>query len=138
MISDFSIGELSRQTGVKVTTIRFYESISLLGRPFRTEGGQRRYGRPEADRLKFIAHARELGFGMGQIRSLLDLAADPIRACAGADAIAIVRLAEVEDRITKLQSLRSELKVMIQGCAPDRPCRIIATLADHGLCQTRH
>ncbi len=129
---------MSRQTGVKITTIRFYESIGLLGRPFRTNGGQRRFSKVEADRLKFVAHARELGFGMDEIRSLLDLSSDPVRACAKADSIAVARLAEVEDRIRKLQDLRTELQTMIKGCSPDRPCRIIATLADHGLCHTKH
>ncbi len=138
MISDYSIGELARISGVKATTIRFYESIGLMPKPFRSEGGQRRFAKAEADRLKFIAHARELGFGVPEIRSLLDLASDPVRACAGADAIAVARLTEVEDRIAKLQGLRTELKVMIEGCAADRPCRIIATLADHGLCVTHH
>jgi len=53
---EISIGELSRRTGVKVATIRYYESIALMSAPLR-RGNQRRYAEPEASRLSFIRHA---------------------------------------------------------------------------------
>ena len=43
----FSIGELSKRTGVKVPTIRYYEQMGLIAPLERTEGNQRRYGKPE-------------------------------------------------------------------------------------------
>ena len=82
------IGELSRRTGVKVPTIRFYEQIGLLPSPPRTEGNQRRYGKPEVERLNFIRHSRELGFEVEDIRELLDMAASPQASCHHADSIA--------------------------------------------------
>ena len=71
MSDAFSIGDLSRATGVKATTIRFYETEGLLPPPGRTEGGHRVYARAHLDRLGFIRHARELGFAMEDIRELL-------------------------------------------------------------------
>jgi DNA-binding transcriptional MerR regulator len=59
---ELSINELSRRTGVKVPTIRYYESIALMPAPPRSEGKQRRYAPPEVSRLSFIRRARELGF----------------------------------------------------------------------------
>jgi DNA-binding transcriptional MerR regulator len=53
----YSIGDLSRRTHVKVPTIRYYEQMGLLAAPERSEGNQRRYGRPELERLAFIRHA---------------------------------------------------------------------------------
>ena len=61
---DFSIGELSKQTGVKVPTIRYYEKEGLIDAPLRTEGNQRRYRETDRDRLRFIKHSRDLGLPM--------------------------------------------------------------------------
>ena len=71
----FSIGDLSRRTGVKVPTIRYYEQMGLVAAPERSEGNQRRYGRQELERLAFIRHARDLGFAVEDIRSLIEWAA---------------------------------------------------------------
>ena len=67
-----TIGTLARRTGTKVQTIRYYEQIGLMPEPGRTEGGQRRYGDAELDRLAFIRHARELGFPLEDVRALLE------------------------------------------------------------------
>ena len=72
-----TIGALGRKTGTKVQTIRYYEQIGLMPEPDRTEGGQRRYGDNEQDRLAFIRHARQLGFSLEAIRELLDLSDQP-------------------------------------------------------------
>ena len=53
---DFSIGDLSRRTGVKVPTIRYYEKEGLLEAPIRSEGNQRRYRPSDLERLGFIKH----------------------------------------------------------------------------------
>jgi DNA-binding transcriptional MerR regulator len=62
----YSIGELSRRTGVKVPTIRWYEQAGLLDEPGRTAGNQRRYARADLERLAFIRHARDLGLGIAR------------------------------------------------------------------------
>lgn len=136
----YSIGELSRRTGVKVPTIRFYEQIGLLAAPPRTEGNQRRYGATEADRLNFIRHARELGFEMEDIRALLAMTGEPQASCHQADSIARGHLAEIDRRIASLQALRGELTRMIDECGHGRicDCRIIEALADHSLCTASH
>ena len=136
----YSIGDLAIQTDTKVPTIRYYEQTKLLPAPPRTEGNQRRYGREHLDRLKFIRHARELGFPVDEIRELLRLSAHPDAPCHAVDEIAARQLAEVEGRIKRLQSLRKELKRMLTECEKGslRNCRIIETLADHSLCDNEH
>ena len=131
---DLSIGELSRCTGVKVPTIRYYERIGLLPPPPRTQGLQRRYSNEAVARLVFIRHARELGFNLEAIRTLLSLQDNPDQSCATADGIAKARLAEVEKRIVALNRLRSELLRMIEECACGRvaECRVIEILSDGG------
>lgn len=134
------IGELSRRTGVKVPTIRFYEQIGLLPSPPRTEGNQRRYGKPEVERLNFIRHSRELGFEVEDIRELLEMAASPQASCHQADSIARNHLTEIDRRIASLTALRGELTRMVEECGHGRicDCRIIEVLADHGECATEH
>jgi DNA-binding transcriptional MerR regulator len=87
---DLSIGDLSRRVAVKVPTIRYYEQISLLPAPPRTEGRQRRYGAEDVSRLSFIRHARDLGFDVEAIRELLSLSTQPDESChRAADAPAL-------------------------------------------------
>ena len=130
--NDFAIGEAARQSGVKVPTIRYYEQIGLLRAADRTDGNRRLYGRRDLDRLAFIRHARELGFEVDAIRTLLSLQDEPEQSCAAADAIAKARLVEVEKRIASLNALREELLRMVTKCASGtiEDCRVIETLAD--------
>ncbi len=73
----FSIGELSRRTKVKVPTIRYYEEMGLLAEAERTSGNQRRYDKAGLERLSFIRHARDLGFSIEAISSLIELQEHP-------------------------------------------------------------
>jgi DNA-binding transcriptional MerR regulator len=136
----FPIGELSRQTAVKVPTIRYYEQIGLLPEAPRTEGNRRLYGRPEVERLNFIRHSRELGFEIDDIRELLAMAAQPQSSCHQADSIAQNHLIEIDKRIASLTALKAELSRMVEECGHGRvcDCRIIEALADHSHCQSEH
>ena len=140
MSSDFLIGELSRRTGVKVPTIRYYEEIGLLPAPRRSDSGQRRYDERAREHLAFIAHAREMGFSIDAIRSLIELSDHPERPCNDADRIAAERLAEVKSRIERLTRLRDELERMVEGHRSGKAgdCRIIGVLSDHGHCAGEH
>ena len=73
-----TIGDTSRESGVKVPTIRYYESIGLLAAPSRSEGNQRSYEPADLRRLVFIRHARELGFEVDAIRTLLTSTAEDL------------------------------------------------------------
>jgi DNA-binding transcriptional MerR regulator len=104
--------------------------------PLRSEGKLRRYREPEVSRLIFIRHARELGFEIDAIRTLLALQDNPNQSCTSADRIARARLDEVEQRIRSLTALKAELESMIMGCRLGKvaTCRVIEVLADHGQC----
>ena len=135
-----SIGSLSRETGTKVQTIRYYEQIGLMREAARSAGGQRRYARADLERLAFIRHARQLGFPLEAIRELLDLADHPDRSCIDANSIAQRQLRQVEARIARLEALRTELRRMIADCAGDTvaECRVLEVLRDHSECLTDH
>ena len=137
---EFPIGELSRQTAVKVPTIRYYEQIGLLPEAPRSEGNRRLYGQSEVDRLNFIRHSRDLGFEIDDIRELLAMAAQPQSSCHQVDSIANNHLAEIDRRIASLIALKAELSRMVDECGHGRvcDCRIIEALADHSHCRSDH
>ncbi len=137
----FSIGSLSRQTGVKVPTIRYYEQTGLIDPAERTEGNQRRYRKEAVQRLGFIKHARELGFSIETIQALIELNNHPDRSCAEATKIAQQQLRDVRERIASLVRLESELVRITLGCKGGgivNDCYVLASLADHQHCKTRH
>ena len=68
-----SNGTLSKATGCKVETIRYYERIGVLPSPPRTEGGHRAYGEDHLKRLNFVRRSRELGFSLNEVRQMLRL-----------------------------------------------------------------
>ena len=140
MLQSISIGEAARESGVKAPTIRYYEEIGLMLSPHRTAGNRRLYASSDLHRLAFIRHARELGFEIDAIRTLLALQDDVHQPCATADIIAKARLAEVRQRIRSLKALQSELELMVEGCSHGRvdECRVIEVLADHGKCVHDH
>jgi len=139
-VVEFTIGRLARETGCKIPTIRYYEQIGLLPEPGRTDGGQRRSGNADLDRLAFIRHARQLGFTLEAIRELLNLSDNPSRSCAEVDVIAHRQLKEVEARIARLEALRTELKRMLRECSRETisDCRVLEVLRDHGACLADH
>ena len=135
----FSIGQLSKQTGVKIPTIRYYEQMGLIDAPERSEGNQRRYTRDGLSRLSFIRHSRDLGFSVEDIRGLLELSQHPEKPCDDAHSIAVQHLKDVQEKIAKLRRLERELK-RISKCDAGNvaDCAVIETLADHRLCETEH
>lgn len=137
----FSIGQLSRQTGVKVPTIRYYEEAGLMPEPDRTAGNQRRYDAQGLERLSFIRHARDLGFSIEAITSLIDLQSRPDQSCREAGDIAQAQLSQVRAKLRQLQALESELARIADGCSGDGvvgQCAVLAALADHGQCSGDH
>jgi Cu(I)-responsive transcriptional regulator len=125
------IGDLGRETGTKVETIRYYERIGLLPPPARTSGNYRAYGIEHLNRLSFIRRARDLGFSIEQVRTLLDLADEKDRSCRAVDAIAREHLADVERKIADLTALGRELRDLIGQCRRGTiaECRIVDALA---------
>ncbi|MCF8707706.1 MerR family transcriptional regulator [Rhizorhapis sp. SPR117] len=131
MIKRLAIGDLARQTGTKVNTVRFYEDIGLLPRAARTASGRRTYRASDVRRLAFVRQGRRLGFSVEEIRSLLALADEPERDCAEAAAIARQHLRDIEMRIARLETLRDALADVAVSCEGGRArdCRVIEAIA---------
>jgi len=111
-----SIGELARNSGVNLETIRYYERIGLMPKPGRTEGGHRSYADSDLRRISFIRRARELGFSLADIETLLELDEGGGTPCAEARAIAATHLEKIESKIADLERFRMVLKATVLKC----------------------
>ena len=131
----YTIGQLAKLSGVKATTIRYYEDIGLLDEPERSAGNQRRYAQEAVARLAFIRHARTLGFGLDAIADLIRLQNHPDQSCQEAAQLAGDLLISVRERIAQLQQLEQELTAINDGCRNDdgtaANCHILGTLAQN-------
>jgi MerR family transcriptional regulator, mercuric resistance operon regulatory protein len=113
----WTIGELSRLTGVNIETIRYYEKIEVLPAPPRTESGRRVYGPIELRRLAFVRRSRELGFTIDEIRSLLVLGAPGNASCREVRKVATIHLEGIRTKIQDLAKLERLLAKTIAQCS---------------------
>jgi MerR family mercuric resistance operon transcriptional regulator len=120
-----SIGELSKRSGVKIETIRYYERIKMLPAPARTASGRRVYGPAEKRILAFIRRSRELGFTLEEVRALLALGGPERAPCADVHKIASAHLASVRSKLSDLVKLQAILAETVAQCSdgatPDCP-----------------
>ncbi len=126
----FSIGELSRLTGVNSETIRYYEKIRLVPVPPRSSGGRRVYGAAERRALAFVRRSRNLGFTLDEIRTLLKLGGPERAPCSEVHDLASRHLTDIRSKIADLRRLERVLTETIAKCANGRApkCPIIEVL----------
>jgi len=115
--ADLPIGELSKLSGVRIETIRYYERIKMLRTPARTPSGRRIYGETDLRMLAFIRRARELGFSLDEVRALLRLGAPSTATCAEVKEIAAQHLQAIRAKIADLAKLERLLGKTIARCS---------------------
>lgn len=103
------IGELARRTGVRATTLRFYEAQGLLADPGRTAGGYRDYPPAAVSRVAFIRRAQAAGLTLAQVREVLAVRDAGEAPCGHVRTLATERLATVERRLDELSRVRARL-----------------------------
>jgi len=126
-----NIGAASEASGVSQRMIRHYEKIDLVPAPPR-RGSYRDYSDPDVHRLRFIANARDLGFPIEEIRTLLGLWSDRERSSAEVKALAKARAAELGRKARALEAMQSALIDLVERChGDDRPdCPIIRRMEE--------
>src|SRR6516165_555300 len=122
---DLTIGKLSELTGVNIETIRYYERTKVLPKPPRTDSGRRVYQSSDVRTLAFLRRARELGFSLDDIRTLLRLGGPEKASCREVRRIAAHHLDDIRAKIGDLRKLERLLAKTIAQCtgttAPDCP-----------------
>jgi Cu(I)-responsive transcriptional regulator len=125
-----NIGEAARASGVSAKMIRYYEDTGLIPPAARTTSGYRTYGDREVQTLRFVARARDLGFGMEAIAELLSLWRDRSRQSADVKRLATEQVEGLRRRIREMEAMAATLETLAACCAGDsRPdCPILADL----------
>jgi MerR family mercuric resistance operon transcriptional regulator len=129
---EFTIGEMSRRTGCKIETIRYYERAGLMPAPPRSSGGYRLYGEALLKRLNFIRRGRELRFCLDRLCELLALAEGGGSNCGEVKAATLDHLADIERKIADLRRMAKVLKQKAAMCEGGNVpgCPILETLFD--------
>lgn len=112
----WTIGQVAREAGVGVETIRFYERQKLLKQPPRRSSGYRQFDLEAVKRLRFIKQSQRLGFTLREIRELLSLRLDPDCTRAKIKARAEAKIADIDSRIQELRKMRKALMPLIEAC----------------------
>jgi MerR family copper efflux transcriptional regulator len=124
------IGEVAKQTGIGIETLRFYERSGLLDRPARTEGGYRLYDAEALLTLEFIKRAQTLGFTLDEIRQIIADGRTGHSPCAEVREIVRERLHELDERMQQMREYRAALARTLKswdekGTAAGRFCGLI-------------
>lgn len=124
-------GELARRSGCNLETIRYYEDIGLMPPPARTEAGHRLYAEGDQRRLRFVLRARELGFSIEEIRSLLSMALSADYTCCEIHALTMEHLKTVAGKIADLKKLERTLSHTASCCdrSESQDCPIMDALS---------
>ncbi len=109
-MKQLTIGELAKQGGVNLETIRYYERKGLLPKPPRTPSGYRAFPEMAVRRIRFIKQAQELGFSLKEIEELLALRIAPGSTRADVRERAEAKITDIEDKISRLRSMKKALE----------------------------
>ncbi|GAA6119131.1 Cu(I)-responsive transcriptional regulator [Acidovorax sp. FG27] len=125
------IGTAAERAGVSPRMLRHYESLGLLAGVARTDSGYRQYTESDVHTLRFIRRARDLGFSIQEIATLLGLWQDQHRASAQVKQIAQAHIDDLGQRIAAMQGMQRSLQALVGCCQGDgRPdCPILDDLA---------
>ena len=123
-------GKLAKKTGCNLETIRYYEKIGLMPEPVRSAAGYRQYNEIHERRLRFIMRGRELGFGIENVKSLLNLVDRKVVSCGEVSKLAKQHLETVHQKIEDLRRIEEALSATVLSCSgEDVPeCPVIDAL----------
>lgn len=126
-----NIGQLARQAGVPIDTIRYYERQHLIPEPARSASGYRQYAQEDVTRLNFIRRAKTLGFTLEEIGELMAISSNYSSDMNEMRNASARKLEVVEERLAELTRMRDALRGLVDACpghGPLETCPIMAAL----------
>ena len=127
----FTIGQLAREAGINLETVRYYEREGLLPKAPRSSSGYRLFPTDAVRRLRFIRRAQDLGFSLKEIRELMALRLSPRTTSEEVRKRAEAKIADIQSKIRSLESMSKSLRKLAEscaGCAPLSECPILESL----------
>ncbi|MCG7522348.1 MerR family transcriptional regulator [Ruegeria sp. Ofav3-42] len=111
-----AIGEASRQSGVGIETIRYYEREGIVPKPERASNNRRLYSQRDVGRLRFLRKCRDLGFPLADAKTLLDLSEGSGADCQTVKELAERHVSNVRGKIKELIRLEAALNELTANC----------------------
>ena len=109
-------GDLAKQTGINVETLRYYEREGLLPKPERTESGYRQYSQMDVQKILFIKKAQELGFTLKEIKELLSLKISSGHSALEVKQLSLQKIQAIDAKITSLLAMEESLTCLVDAC----------------------
>lgn len=127
-------GQVARDAGVNVETLRYYERRGILQTPQRRGSGYREYTHEAVEIIRFVKRAQELGFSLDEVETLLTLAAGGPESCDSARTLATQKLEELDAKLRSISAMQESLRRLVATCEmprDERECPLLAAL-EHG------
>jgi DNA-binding transcriptional MerR regulator len=110
----FQIGEVSKESGTSIDTVRYYEKLGLLEKPLRSDGGFRLYPRESIEKLRFIKKAQGLGLTLKEIQGIMRCSEEGLKPCCDlVRRLFTKKIDEFEAKIKELQRMKRDLEALL-------------------------
>jgi DNA-binding transcriptional MerR regulator len=131
-MKNLTIGQLAKESGVRTDTIRHYERLDILKPASRSKAGYRLYGQESLRTVKFIRRAKDLGFTLAEIKTLLRLKASQTATCKDMLERTEKKISEAKENMRHLNKIHDALEklggICPGGDMPLNACPILAYL----------
>lgn len=127
-----NIGTASKLSGLTVKTVRYYSDIGIINPKINTSTGYRSFSERDLAKLQFISKARKFDFSLDDCRELISLYENTERSSKEVKALTLLKIAEIDTKLSELNMLRKQLSTLASACkGDDRPdCPILEALSD--------
>ena len=113
-VSQFQIGEIAREAGASIDTVRYYEKLELLDKPIRSDGGFRLYPKEAIEKLRFIKKAQALGLTLGEIKGIMQCSKEGLKPCCDlVRKLFTTKITGFEDKIRELERMKMDLETLL-------------------------
>ena len=130
MTDAFTIGQVARHAGLKPTAIRFYEKHRIIPPAQRLPNGYRVYDEDALRWLSFVRRAQGFGMSLENVKELLQLARHGGTPCERVRQLAREHLAEIDQSIRDLRSLKGQLELLLRRKAGSNRARHLCPLIE--------
>ena len=104
------IGELSKEAGIAVSALRYYQEVGLLEPSYISETKYRYYQPSDVALAKFIKKSQRLGFSLDEIKQILNERHEGRSPCPKVRTLAKQKIDKLHEQIDELKKLEKELK----------------------------
>ncbi len=127
-----NIGTASKLSGLTVKTVRYYSDIGIINPKINTSTGYRSFSERDLAKLQFISKARKFDFSLDDCRELISLYENTERSSKEVKALTLLKIAEIDTKLSELNMLRKQLSTLASACkGDDRPdCPILDVLSE--------